>query len=59
MTTQAQQIAQLKQQVASLTLAVRQILEGKLTGADGAAGTIVAIEGGQTSLDVHPFDSCP
>jgi hypothetical protein len=64
--TQAQQIAALQTenkaqavQIASLTLAVRQILEGKLTGAEGAAGTVVALEGGQTSLDVHPFDSCP
>lgn len=53
MTTQAQQIAQLEAQVAALTKATRQILEGKLDGADGAAGTIVALEGGQTSIDVQ------
>ena len=57
--TQAQQIAQLQAQVAALTKTARQILEGNLTGADGAAGTVVALEGGQTTIDVHPFDSCP
>ncbi len=66
MTTQAQKITELEaanqqqaQQIASLTLAVRQILEGQLDGADGAAGTVVALEGGQTSITVHPFDTCP
>jgi hypothetical protein len=51
-------IEELKAQQAMQTLALRQILEGKLTGT-GAAGTVVALEGGQTSLTVHPFDSCP
>lgn len=59
MATQAQQIAALSAQVAALTKGMRQILEGKLTGADGAAGTVVALEGGQTSLTVVPFDICP
>lgn len=52
-------INQLEQQQAAQTKALRQILEGRLTGADGAAGTVVALEGGQTSLTVRPFDSCP
>jgi hypothetical protein len=59
MTTQAQQIAQLQTQVAQLTKGMRQILEARLTGADGAAGTVVALEGGQSTIEVHPFDSCP
>lgn len=46
------QITVLQQQQAEQTKALRQILESKLTGADGAAGTIVALEGGQTSIDV-------
>lgn len=50
------QLDQLELVQAKQTLALRQILEGKLTGADGAAGTVVALEGGQTSIDVAPFD---
>lgn len=59
MPTQAQQIKQLSAQVAALTKGMRQILEGKLDGADGAAGTVVALEGGQTSIQVRPFELCP
>lgn len=49
---EAQQIAQLQQQQAIQTEALRRILEGRLEGADGAAGLIVALEGGQTTLEV-------
>lgn len=45
--------ATLTAQNALLTQAIRRILEGKLEGADGAAGTLVALEGGQTSIDVQ------
>lgn len=59
MATQAQQIKQLQEQVAQLTLTARLILEGRLDGADGAAGQVVALEGGQTSITVRPFELCP
>ncbi|HXI95948.1 MAG TPA: hypothetical protein VNG04_07465 [Candidatus Acidoferrum sp.] len=49
------ELEQVKAQQALQTLALRQILEGKLTGT-GAAGTVVALEGGQTTIDVAPFD---
>jgi hypothetical protein len=52
-------IVALEAQQAANTRIARLILEGKLTGADGAAGALVALEGGQTTIDVHPFDSCP
>ncbi len=52
LTALQQQIAQLQAEQALQTLALRQILEAKLTGADGAAGTVVELEGGQTSLTV-------
>ena len=39
------------------TLALRQILEAKLTGAQGAAGTVIALEGGQTTITVTLGDS--
>lgn len=45
-------VQQLEQQQALQTRALRQILEGKLDGADGAAGTVVALEGGQTTVTV-------
>ena len=51
----AEELAMLKEQQALLTLGLRQILEGRFTGATGAAGTVVQLEGGQTSVDVAPF----
>lgn len=39
-------------QQALQTEALRRILEGKWTGADGAAGLVVALEGGQTNIQV-------
>ena len=45
-------IAQLQQQQALQTECLRRILEGRLEGADGAAGLVVALEGGQTNLEV-------
>ncbi len=53
--TLEERIAQLERQQAEQTLALRQILEGHLSGAAGAAGTVVALEGGATSIDVAPF----
>lgn len=47
-----EQIKQLSAQQALQTAALRRILEGKLEGADGAAGAVVALEGGQTSIEV-------
>lgn len=49
----ADDIKLLKAQQALQTQALRQILEAKLEGADGAAGTVVALEGGGTAIDVH------
>lgn len=53
MSTVSEQLAQLSEQQALQTQALRRILEGKLEGADGAAGSVVALEGGQTSIDVQ------
>jgi hypothetical protein len=47
-------IDQLRAQQALQTQALRQILEGNLEGADGAAGTVVALEGGATTIEVSP-----
>jgi len=49
-------IVALEAQQAANTRIARLILEGKLTGADGAAGALVALEGGQTRIEVAPFD---
>jgi hypothetical protein len=46
-------IGVLDQQVALQSKALRQILELQLKGADGAAGTVVELEGGTTSVDVR------
>ncbi len=55
MSSENPEIAQLEAQQALQTQAIRQILEGKLLGADGAAGTLVALEGGETSVEVAPI----
>lgn len=54
MATTEEDIEQLKRQQALQTQALRQILEGNLEGAEGAAGSVVALEGGQTSIEVSP-----
>lgn len=53
MPTIEERLALLETQQGEQTKALRQMLEGKLEGADGAAGTVVALEGGQTSIDVQ------
>ena len=50
-------IGLLEQQVALQSKALRQILEMQLTGADGAAGTVVQLEGGTTTVDVRLAES--
>lgn len=50
---------QLEQQQAKQTQALRRILEGKLEGADGAAADVIALEGGNTTITVRPFELCP
>lgn len=53
-------IATLEQQQAAQTRTLRLILEGRLNGdLPNAAAEVVALEGGQTSLTVHPFELCP
>jgi hypothetical protein len=47
-----EQLALVQQQQAMQTQALRRILEGRLEGADGAAGLIVALEGGHSDLEV-------
>lgn len=54
MATVEEDVQQLKAQQALQTLALRKILEGELKGADGAAGTVVALEGGQSEIEVSP-----
>jgi hypothetical protein len=46
------EVEALKERDALLVQAVRRILEGKLEGAEGAAADVVALEGGQTSIEV-------
>jgi hypothetical protein len=58
MPTTEERLAALEAQQQKQTLALRQILEAKLTGANGAAGTVVALEGGQTSIDVTLPELC-
>jgi hypothetical protein len=53
MPTTEEQIAQLQRQVAEFTAFGRALLEGKLDGPGSAAGHIVALEGGQTRIDVR------
>lgn len=53
MPTNDERLALLERQQAAQTLAIRRILEGKLEGAEGAAGKVVELEGGQTSIDVQ------
>lgn len=49
--------AQLTKQQATLTLGLRRLLENKLDGPDSAAGYVVALEGGNTRVEVrHPFE---
>jgi hypothetical protein len=48
-----QKLKQLQDQQALQTQALRQILEMNLEGADGAAGTVVALEGGATTIQVR------
>jgi hypothetical protein len=50
--TTEEDIDQLRAQQALQTQALRQILEGNLEGADGAAGTVVALEGGNSAIEV-------
>ena len=54
MATTEEDIEQLKSQQALQTQALRQILEGNLEGAEGAAGSVVALEGGATTIEVSP-----
>lgn len=49
------EIKLLKQQQAMQTEALRRIIEGNWTGASGAAGTIIALEGGQTTIHAAEF----
>jgi hypothetical protein len=49
----ADKVQALEKRDALLTQAIRRILEGKLEGADGAAADLVALEGGQTSINVR------
>lgn len=49
------EVDQLKTQQAMQTRALRMILEGHLAGANSAAAQVVALEGGQTTIDVAPF----
>ena len=53
MATTEQRLAQLEAQQAAQTEAIRRLLEGRLEGADGAAGKVVELEGGRTSIDVR------
>lgn len=53
MTTVDDRLAQLELQQAMQTRALRMILEGRLSGANGAAAQVVALEGGNTALDVQ------
>lgn len=46
-------VAALEARDVLLTQALRRLLEAKLEGADGAAADVVALEGGQTSIDVQ------
>jgi hypothetical protein len=48
-----QTLKRLQDQQALQTQALRQILEMNLEGADGAAGTVVALEGGTTTIQVR------
>jgi hypothetical protein len=48
----AAELEQLQRQQALQTEAIRRILEGRLGGADGAAGIVVALEGGNTSVEL-------
>jgi len=50
--------AQLKTQQALLTEAVRRIIEGHWTGAEGAAADVVALMGGTAPAGFAPID-CP
>lgn len=53
--TQAEDIAQLKRQQAAQTEAIRRIIEGRWTGADGAAGKVVELMGGTPPADFAPI----
>lgn len=53
MPTVEERLAQVEAQQALQTQALRRLLEGKLEGADGAAADVVALEGGQTTVDVQ------
>lgn len=55
--TVEERLEQLELQQAMLVEAQRRTIEGRWSGADGAAGIIVAIEGGQTTI--HPADFPP
>jgi len=46
-------IKTLENQQAAFTSAMRALLEGKLDGPGSAAGYVVALEGGQTTLKVE------
>lgn len=52
MTTE-ERLVQLERQQALQTEALRRILEGKWEGADGAAGSVVSLEGGKTAIQVE------
>ena len=40
--------------IADQTQGLRRVVEGKYQGADGAAGIVVALEGGNTTIDAQP-----
>ena len=48
-----QRLTQLQRQQGLQTQALHQILEMNLEGATGAAGTVVALEGGSTTVQVR------
>jgi hypothetical protein len=53
MPTTAERLAQLEQQQSAQTRLMRLILENRLTGdLPNAAAELVALEGGQTTIDV-------
>lgn len=53
MTTTDERLAALEERVALQTQTLRHILEGKLEGLGGAAGDLIALEGGSSSIAVN------
>jgi hypothetical protein len=50
-----ERVALLERQQAAQTEALRRIVEGRWEGADGAAGTIDALLGGESGIHPLPF----